>query len=85
MSIEEEVNVFKKNLIQVIKLLCKKKNLSYEELARKSKIDTDELKEILSGKSKSLQISTLLCIAQGLDVPIYEILNMAQQRARKRR
>ncbi len=83
MSLDDEVNIFMKNIVKVIINLCQKKKITKEELARKIQISDDELDNILFKNNKELQIKTLIHISVALEIPINILLDIAQQRTRR--
>jgi len=61
-------------LSQRIQSLCDEKDLSINRLALRSELTQSTVNSIIQGESKNPQLRTLIKIANGLDMPVSELL-----------
>ena len=78
-SLDEEATIFMKNCREIIESLCKEKNISYEELAKRSHMSLKSVKNILNGKNNDPKVVDLAIIADVLGISIIELFDKVQQ------
>lgn len=58
-----------------IRELLKEKNMTQYKLEHKSCLSHDTVKSIMKGKTKGVNLKTVIAIADGFDMTIHEFLN----------
>lgn len=77
--LDDEATIFMKNCREIIENLCKEKNISYEELAKRSHMSLKSVKKILNGENKDSKVVDLAIIADVLGISIIELFDKFQQ------
>ena len=58
-----------------IRELLKEKNMTQYKLEQKACLSHDTVKSIMKGKAKGVNLRTVIAIADGFDMTIYDFLN----------